>query len=200
VWLLAAVEGAAVAQAVLAQLAAANRYVAQSPDRILMNDYELILAVFQNESLAVQAMDELRAREEEGSLRLFNAATLAKHPSGWSAVKEENDLSAGQGSLFGALVGGLLGLLGGPAGAVIGAAAGAAAGGWIAGRTDLGFEDEFLDQIRAAMAPGTSALLLLVEKLYADVIAGLLHSHEAQIIRHAVQQDLIAKLENLQDE
>jgi uncharacterized membrane protein len=50
------------------------------------------------------------------------------------------------------------------------------------------------------MAPGTSALLLLVEKLYADVIAGLLHSHEAQIIRHAVQQDLIAKLENLQDE
>lgn len=165
-----------------------------------MNDYELILAVFQGEHRAVQALDALRMREEEGALRLFNAAMLIKHPSGWSAVKEENDLSAGQGSLFGALVGGLLGLLGGPAGAMIGAAAGAAAGGWIAGRTDLGFEDEFLDQIRAAMEPGSSALLLLVESQFADAIVSLSRTHEARIVRHALQQDLLAKLDNLKNE
>lgn len=192
---------AAVVQAAHAPPAAANRRRDQPASLMLiMNDYELILAVFQGENLAVQALDALRMQEEAGVLFLFNSALLVKRPSGWNAVKEENDLSAGQGSLFGALVGGLLGLLGGPAGAMIGAAAGAAAGGWIAGRTDLGFEDEFLDQIRAAMTPGTSALLLLVENQFADVVVGLLRAHEARIIRHAIQQDLLAKLNDLKNE
>lgn len=193
--------GAAVVQVDHALPAATDRRWDQSPNQIpTMSDYELILAVFQGENQAVQALETLHMQEEEGSLRLFNAALLVKHPSGWSAVKEENDLSAGQGSLFGALVGGLVGLLGGPAGAMIGAAAGAAAGGWIAGRTDLGFEDEFLDQIRAAMTPGTSALLLLVENQFADETVDLLRAYEARIIRHTIQKELLAKLDSQKTE
>lgn len=165
-----------------------------------MEAIELILAVFPAEPQAGEALDDLKQREEDGAIRLFNAAAISKDPNSRTSVREDQDLSSGRGSLFGALVGALVGLLGGPAGAVVGAAAGAATGGLVAGKTDLGFEDAFLDELKGALQPGSSALLLLVEERWSDGVAGVLELSGAKLYRHAVRKAVIEQLAGMQDE
>jgi uncharacterized membrane protein len=159
-----------------------------------MQAIELILAVFPAESLAFEALEVLKLGEEDGALRLFNAAAISKDAQGITRVKEDQDLGAGRGSLFGALVGGLVGLLGGPAGAVIGAAAGAATGGLVASKTDLGFEDAFLDELKDALHRGSSALVLLVEERWSEAAAARLEQSGARLYRNAVRKELVERL------
>jgi uncharacterized membrane protein len=161
---------------------------------------ELILAVFPSDSLAAETLDLLKALEEDGALRLINAAAIAKDVNGRTAIKEDQDLDAGRGSLFGALVGGLIGLLGGPGGAVIGAVAGATAGGVLAAKTDLGFEDAFLDELKHALQPGKSALLLLFEERWGDRVVEALESRSEKIFRHVVRKDVVERLASQQEE
>lgn len=162
--------------------------------RPVMSAVELILAVFGSQAQAVEALDDLRAGEENGALRLVNAAVLTKSAEGKPTVLDEQDLSPARGSLFGALVGGLVGLLGGPVGTVIGAVAGAATGGLAAAKMDLGFDDEFLNEVKAALKPGTSALLLLVEAGGGDRVSKALQEMGAELLRHAVSQEVLDKL------
>ena len=165
-----------------------------------MDEIELTLAVFSQEDRAAQTLDDLKQQEEDGALRLYNAALIAKNLAGLTSVKEDQDLGAGRGSLFGALVGGLIGLLAGPGGAIVGAAAGAATGGLVAKKTDLGFEDGFLDDLKRALPPGSSALLLLVEERWGEAVARVLLGQGARLYRHAVRTDIIARLADQQDQ
>lgn len=165
-----------------------------------MESVELILAVFPDESWAAEALDSLKANKEDGALRLVNAAILSKDDEGRTAIKEDQDLSAGRGSVFGALVGGLIGLLGGPVGAVVGAAAGAATGGFLAGKTDLGFDDTFLNELKGALQPGNSALLMLVEESWGDRVAEALQGQDAKVVRHAVRKEIVDRLASMQHE
>lgn len=165
-----------------------------------MEDYELILMIFQDDLSAAKALEDLKAREEDGILRIFNAAVLSKDEDGRTVLHEDQDLSPGMGSVFGALVGGLIGLLAGPGGVIVGAAAGAATGGLVAGGTDLGFEDKFLKDVKTALKPGSSVLLLLIERRFGDVVAGTLLKREGQVLRHVVKQDVINRLNSPLDE
>lgn len=165
-----------------------------------MEDYELILMIFQDDLSAAKALEDLKAREEDGILRIFNAAVLSKDEDGRTVLHEDQDLSPGMGSAFGALVGGLIGLLAGPGGVIVGAAAGAATGGLVAGGTDLGFEDKFLKDVKTALKPGSSVLLLLIERRFGDVVAGTLLKREGQVLRHVVKQDVINRLNSPLDE
>ena len=157
-------------------------------------EVELILAVFPAEFLAAETLDSLKANQKDGLIELLNAAAIAKDIEGRTAVKEDHDLGAGRGSLFGALVGGLVGLLAGPGGAVVGAVAGAATGGVLAARTDLGFEDAFLKELKNVLQPGKSALLLLLEERFGDTVAKLLEARSEQVFRHAVRKELVQQL------
>ena len=189
---------AVVHRVLAAPVALAPRAVIERPVNTTP-EVELILAVFPAEPLAAEALDILKAREEDGAFRLINAAALAKDTEGRTAVKEDQDLDAGRGSLFGALVGGLIGLLGGPGGAVIGAVAGAATGGVLAAKTDLGFEDDFLDELKSALHPGKSALLLLLEERWADRAVSVLEAQSEKIFRQAVRKDVVERLASQQD-
>jgi uncharacterized membrane protein len=110
-----------------------------------------------------------------------------------------SDLGAGRNLIVQALVG-LIGLLGGPGGAVIGAVAGAATGGVLAAKTDLGFEDDFLDELKTALHPGKSALLLLLEERWADRAVSALKPRSEKIFRQAVRKDVVERLARQQDE
>jgi uncharacterized membrane protein len=165
-----------------------------------MEEVELILAVYPAESWAAETLDLLKASEEDGILRLINAAAIAKDAEGRTAVKEDQDLHAGGGSLFGALVGGLIGLLGGPGGVVIGAAAGAATGGLVAGKIDQGFEDSFLNDLKKALQPGKSALLLLVEERRGNRVVSMLEDRSEKIFRHGIRKEVVERLSSITDE
>lgn len=165
-----------------------------------MEDYELILVIYHGEKPAAAALKDLKRREADGDLRIFNAATISKDEGGRAALYEDRDMSAGKGSAFGALVGGLFGLIGGPLGVVVGAAAGAATGGLVAGSMDLGFEDKFLHEIRTALHPDSSLLLLLVEERHAPAAVQVLEGQSGRVVRHVVRSEVIAELNRRSEE
>jgi uncharacterized membrane protein len=164
------------------------------------DEVELILAVFPAEYMAAEMLDSFKTSAAGSPYSFLNAAVIAKDLHGRTAVKEDQDVSAGRGTVFGAFVGGLVGLLAGPGGAVVGAVAGAAAGGFLAARIDLGFEDAFLDELKSALQPGKSALLLLIEEQYGDTLTKTLEAHSEKIFRRAVRKDIVDRLTSQQGE
>ncbi|MBN1147319.1 MAG: DUF1269 domain-containing protein [Anaerolineales bacterium] len=159
-----------------------------------MDAVELMLAVFEEEGRVEKVLRDLKRLEKDRTLRLFDAAMLVKDRNGIVRLKETRDVGAGRGALFGAIAGGLVGLLGGPAGVIVGAAAGAAAGGVTASKIDLGFSNQFLDEIKTHLQPGSSALLALVEQEWAERLAQELQRYPGQLFRHALKAEIVKQL------
>ena len=160
-----------------------------------METVELIVGVYKEADHARQVLKGLKKQEQDGSLRLFNVAMLVKERGGKMRLEETRDLDAGHGSLFGAVVGGLVGLLGGPAGVLVGAATGAAMGGAIAGKVDLGFSEDFLNQLGKSLKPGSSAILVLVEEPWAEAAVTVLEQQPGKLFRHAVKSEILEQLQ-----
>ena len=125
----------------------------------------LIIAAFQNEDAANQALKKMKQAKKEGSFYYEAAATIKKDADGDLHYHETGDMSTGKGAGIGALVGGLVGILGGPLGIALGAGAGAAIGG-IAAHGDAGFRDSSLEQIGTALRPGSSAVMVITDKKF----------------------------------
>jgi len=159
-----------------------------------MASLELILAVYPHPDLAPERLKALRRRVNDKSLQVRDAAAICRDEHGRTTVSDPSDVSAGQGSLFGAIVGGVIGLLGGPAGVVVGAMAGAATGGLVAKGADQGFDQHFLAEVKYALQPETSALLLLVEEPWNEILARELSQPEVRILRNVLKADLIKRL------
>jgi uncharacterized membrane protein len=129
---------------------------------------------------------------------LVDAAALYKDHHGISSLQETRDVDAWRGALAGALAGALVGLIGGPPGAIIGAAAGAATGGIAADKLDQGFSDAFLKDLRAALQPGTSAVLVIIDEQWKDALLHALEEHPGKLLRHALRSDLVTQLKEAQ--
>ena len=155
---------------------------------------ELLLAVYPDPERAAQALKDLLARRQSKQVQFRDAADFRRDEKGHTTVSEPLDVSAGQGSLFGAVVGGLIGLLGGPAGVIVGAMAGAATGGLAAKATDWGFDEKFLAQVKDALQPGTSALLILADAPWNNTLAGDLHGPDVRLLRNVLRADVIQRL------
>jgi len=119
---------------------------------------------------------------------------LVKDEDGKTSIRETGDLDVRGGRLFGAVTGGLIGLLGGPVGVVVGAAAGAGVGGLAAKRIDTGFSDEFLATFQERLQPGSSALIVLVERESAEVLSEAWADQEGVILREALTDEMVEHL------
>lgn len=119
--------------------------------------------------LALQFDSALRANEfvatavrmaSEGELLVHDAVFVTKDTDGTAFVTETTDLTTGRGAWGGTVWGGLFGLLLGVpiAGMAIGAGLGALSGKV----TDLGVDNEFVAQMKEAVSPGKTVLVLLV--------------------------------------
>ncbi|MFM8321021.1 MAG: DUF1269 domain-containing protein [Chloroflexota bacterium] len=161
-----------------------------------MEPVELILAVYPDPQRAPEVLKRLRLQQAERKLKVFDAAAVCRDARGTTSVSDEGDLDARRGSLFGAIVGGLIGLLGGPAGMVVGAAAGAATGGLVAHSTDLGFDQKMVNQVKETVQPGTSVMLVLVERPWAESVAQFLDQAEARVFRGLLKDDLVKRLQS----
>lgn len=155
---------------------------------------ELLVLAFAEESKAQKAMQALQRLVDDGRISVRNAAILVKNREGRVSAKEMGDVGLKQGALFGAIVGGLIGLVGGPVGAVVGAVAGATTGGVAARAIDFGFPEDYLADLQASLQPGSSALIVLVEKLWADKIIEDLSRFDGHVIRHVLKEEVAAHL------
>ena len=125
----------------------------------------LLIAAFHTEDAGEKALKAMKQAKKDGQFYYEAAAVIKKEADGDVHYHETGDMSTGKGAGIGALVGGVIGLLGGPVGIALGAGAGAAIGG-IAAHGDAGFRDSSLDQIGAALRPGSSAVMVITSKAF----------------------------------
>jgi uncharacterized membrane protein len=127
--------------------------------------YEVLIKVFDSVDGARSAHKEWKqVWSKQARNFIHSAAILERDEKGEFSVKDTADVDKRQGRIFGAIAGGLVGLVGGPVGVVVGALAGAGTGGIAADKIDRGFSDEFLERFVNELKPGTSALILMVDR------------------------------------
>jgi len=165
---------------------------------LLGRDMDVALVAFlaESEAIADEASATLRKLATGGVEAVRNAAKILKDKNGNTRVSKLEDIGATRGALFGAITGGLIGLLGGPVGIVVGAAAGAATGGIAAGRIDLGFPDEFLEELERHLCPGSAAIIAVVRTGWRDDVLSTLSGFPGKILQLELTEDVISQVTN----
>lgn len=111
----------------------------------------------------------------EGKLTLRDAVFVTKHADGAVHVHETADRTAGEGAVTGGFWGLLLGtLLLGPVGGIAVGAASTATGALLGKLIDSGVDDAVVDRMKAAVAPGRTALILLLDDADLDALEAAL--------------------------
>ena len=129
----------------------------------------MFVAAFVDELAAEGALERMKAAKKSGEFYYDDAAVIRCDAKGKVHINETGDMSTGKGAGIGALIGGVIGLLGGPAGVAVGAGAGAAAGA-LAAHGDAGFDNESLQEIGAALVPGSSAVAATTSKEFVEEV------------------------------
>jgi len=166
-----------------------------------MNDVpiQLIVAAFNEEKAADQALVALRQAKKEKLIGILDAAVIRRDEKNKLHLKETADVGGGKGALAGGVLGAVLGLIGGPAGMIVGAAAGAITGGVAGKAIDAGIPDERLKEIGEALKPGTSAIVAIIEHRWVAEIQNQLAEAGAQVVTEALKADIAAQLEDGRD-
>ena len=86
---------------------------------------QLVVAAFQEEKAADQALKDLKAAQREKLIEIQDAAVIRRDENNKLHIKETADPGGGKGAAAGGAIGAVIGLIGGPPGVVVGAAAGA---------------------------------------------------------------------------
>ncbi len=133
------------------------------PDSHQLDGHQILAIVLDKPSRASELLLAMSNLASEGKLAMHDAVIVAKDDKGRAKVIETVDVTPAKGALAGTWWGMLAGLLlGGPV--FLGAAVGGAAAGALYGKLiDRGLEDQWVKDMAEWLAPGTSALLLLVD-------------------------------------
>lgn len=128
----------------------------------------LLVAVFDDERTAWDAVVTATTIAAQGQLGLHDACLVVRSPDGTVHMRETQDISTTKAGWYG----GAWGLLGG---AILGfplavAAAGASLGVFAAHRRDLGITDEFEQAVAERLDSGKSAAVVLVDAGHAASI------------------------------
>jgi uncharacterized membrane protein len=125
---------------------------------------EILAIVLDKPNRASELLLAMANLAGEGKLVMHDAVIVAKDDGGRVKIVETVDVTPAKGALSGTWWGMLAGLLiGGPV--FLGAAVGGAAAGALYGKlVDKGLEDQWVKDMAKWIDPGTSALLLLVDR------------------------------------
>ena len=151
---------------------------------------QLIVAAFQKEDAADAALNAIIQARKERRVKIHEAAVVRRDTGGKLHIHERGDLGPGVGAASGAALGVAVGLFGGPLGALLGGAAGAAIGGIAAKLIDTGIPDDRLRQIGAALQPGTSAIVAMIEHTWVSDIQDELQRAGGNLLAAAISEDV----------
>ena len=159
------------------------------------SQYEIVLAVFEDEQTAAKAYKDLHQAEKNKKVDLENVVLIHKEADGKIEVKEAAEKIAGEAGI-GALVGGALGLLAGPVGVITLGAIGAALGGLSAKLDDVGFDDTRLEKLGESLEPGKSAILAVLESKYTEKLEQEFKNRGARVAIEELPSDFKQILED----
>ena len=155
---------------------------------------ELIVAAFQDEKGADQALKELKAAKRDGLIKIENAAVLRKDQKGKLHIKETHDMGGGKGAVLGGVGGAAIGLIAGPA-LVVPVAVGALIGGLTAKLRDSGFSDKRLETLGEGLTPGSSAIVAVVDHTWVAQVEKEMEEAGADLLTASLQADIASQLE-----
>ncbi len=153
---------------------------------------DLVVIAFDDEATGFQLRAELVRMQREYLIALEDAVVVTRDGENVKLHQAVNLTAAGAagGGLWGALIG--LIFLNPLAGAAVGAGAGAIAGML----TDTGIEDNFIREVGQAVAPGGSAVFLLVRSMTADKVLARIEEagYRGRVLRSSLSESDEARL------
>jgi uncharacterized membrane protein len=156
----------------------------------------LVAKIFSEPAKTDEALELIKDLQKRKILKIRGSAVLVKDDAGKISMREEGDVDAKHGRIFGAITGGLIGLVGGPVGAVVGALAGAGTGGLAANKIDMGLSDEFLKKFEEQLQPGHAALIVVLEHTWLKPVSESLAQVEGTIIQQTLTNDMVEQFLN----
>jgi uncharacterized membrane protein len=156
---------------------------------------DLVMLKFDNTYGATNALSAVRALEELRYAWIDDVAVVEKHKTGWTSVHTPHG-SAASGALWGALMGMLLFWWFPPAWFF---------GGWLAAlgigavlgesMAKSGLDKKMIDEIKAELTAGTSALLLIGAEGDVEQMARAFEPyHPVSVKRYPISDDIVEKL------
>jgi uncharacterized membrane protein len=148
---------------------------------------QVVVLGFDTPEQAQQTLKRLRDLEKAGQISLEDTAIVSRDEHG--NLKTHNEVSGATEG--GAVVGGMLGLLiGGLIFPLAGLAIGALAGGAIGSLMHRGVDGKFVDDVRAKIKPGQSALFLIIREANADAALAAVRGMHGEVIQTSLDTDV----------
>jgi uncharacterized membrane protein len=155
---------------------------------------QLIVAAFQTETGAEEALKDLKEAKKEKLVNVKDAAILRKDAQGELHIRETGDMTGGRGGMIGGVVGAGLGIITGGATFAL-AGLGAAAGGLAAKLRDSGFKDDRLRKLGQGLKPSSSAIVAVIEHTWVADAEAHLRQAGAQVVVESISTDIAEQLE-----
>jgi uncharacterized membrane protein len=155
---------------------------------------QLIVAAFQDEDAAKEALKTLKEAQKEGLIKIENAAVLRKDEKGKLHIRETHDMGGGKGAALGGVGGAAVGLIAGTALAAP-VAVGVLIGGLVAKLRDSGFSNQRLETLGENLQPGSSAIVAVVEHTWVAQVEEALAEAEADLTTAEIGADIASQLE-----
>ncbi len=156
---------------------------------------EMVSVTYDGAHAAERALSDLRAERDDAWLS--EVSIIEHHNDGRYSVKAKNpdveETHAGSGAAIGGLTGLFIGAIGGPFGLLLWSGVGALAGASIG----EGRESAFLPmvaELKAALPPGASSLILVGEKATLDGFVKTVEVPESQTLRRPLTSEQAREL------
>ena len=146
---------------------------------------QLIVVAFDHLEDARTAMKRLREVEAGGRISFEDTAIVERMPDGTAKVRNELSGTTETGAVVGALVGGLVTF----AFPLVGAALGAVAGAAVGAALDKGVSPKFIEDVKNTLAPGRSAMFLVVRGADADAARAALQGLKGDVVQTTLDSD-----------
>jgi uncharacterized membrane protein/uncharacterized protein YrrD len=173
-------------------------------DEVLATELELMVWVFEGKDLAQQTYQQVKALCTQYAIDLMNATVIEKSSKGDIKLHEVKKVPSKRRVALGIAIGGMAGLLVGPVALVAGIVAGRAAGKKSAKKIEVGFSEEKLRKLNESLAPGGSALVLLVEHRWFNTLQTELAENAGQLIHERLSNitfdELVGQLTDEKEE
>ena len=160
---------------------------------------QLLVAVFDGESAAEEALKTLKESQDEKLVGIQAAVAMHKDGEGQIHFKDVG-LTPGKGAAGGVLLGVVVGILTGGTGLALGAL-GALVGGLVGKKKrDSRFSADRINQVAASLAPGSSAVVVAMEPGWVVVLEEELQRLGADVLKVEIPADLAQQLEAGEEE
>lgn len=160
---------------------------------------EFICIAFKDVDAADKALNELQILQGDGFAELADACVVRRDAAGGVHIKQSVDLVGGGtvgGSLLGAVCGSLVGLLlfSPLTGMLVGAGAGAVTGAISGALSDYGIDDRFIEEVGRTIAPGSSALFVLLRRADMEAMLTRLERYRPALLHTSLTRDQLRRL------